>query len=241
MCNPALDFLFEIAYTVSTSFPLMKKIFAIGALSTALVAIVFSTWTPITASPLPPFSDTDSTTPAPMIAPVIAPMAVEHALKQVVPQAPTALAAPDPSNHLPASLSIPSIKLVASIAPVGTDSDGAMAVPIVPKTVGWYKDGTIPGTPGSAVLDAHVYLAFKTLKNVKTGDSVYVTNQSGTKLHFVVSATRTYFYTKVPAQTLFAQNDGGAHLNMITCSGTWLPSQGTYDHRLVVYATLASS
>jgi sortase (surface protein transpeptidase) len=220
----------------------MKKIFAIGALSIALAAIVFSTWTPITASPLPPFSDTDSATPAPMIAaPVAAPVALEHALKQVVPKAPIALAAPDPSNRLPISLSIPSIKLVASIAPVGTDSDGAMAVPTIPKTVGWYKDGTIPGTPGSAVLDAHVYLAFKTLKNVKTGDNIYVTSQSGKKLHFIVSATKTYFYTQVPAQTLFAQNDGDAHLNMITCSGTWLPSQGTYDHRLVVYATLASS
>jgi sortase A len=138
----------------------------------------------------------------------------------------------------PSRLTIPTIKLTASIKPVGTDSQGAMAVPVIPNTVGWYKNGTVPGALGSAVLDAHVYLAFKNLKKIKTGDSIYVETQNGSKLRFIVSRIASYLYTNVPMTTLFSLNDD-KHLNLITCAGAWLADQGTYDHRLAVYTTLA--
>lgn len=148
---------------------------------------------------------------------------------------PTAYAA---STDYPSRLSIPSIKLAASVAPVGVDPDGAMSVPVAPNTVGWYKNGTVPGKTGSAVLDAHVYLAFRDLKKVKVGDSIYVTGQSGKLSKFVVSGIGKYRYTNVPLGDLFTMNDA-ARLNLITCAGKWLPSKGTYDHRLIVYAKLA--
>jgi len=150
---------------------------------------------------------------------------------------PAALAA---SAAAPALVSIPSANINAAVVPVGTDADGAMAVPTVTNTVGWYDGGTVPGAPGSAVFAAHVYLAFKPLKKMAVGASIYVTDANGVKTRFVVTSIRTYPYRKVPAQTLFAQDDGLAHLNLITCSGTWLPAENTYDHRLVVYARRAS-
>ncbi len=139
----------------------------------------------------------------------------------------------------PSQLVIPSIKLAAPIRPVGLDLNGAMAVPTVPNTVGWFAAGTMPGEMGSAVLDAHIYLAFRNLKKTKVGDSVYVTTKDGAALRFVVSAIRSYAYNAVPLGDLFALNDS-KRLNLITCAGIWLPRQHTYDHRLVVYAELAS-
>ncbi len=139
---------------------------------------------------------------------------------------------------IPAQLSIPSLRLSAKIQGVGVDADGRMSVPTEPHTVGWYAEGTIPGAVGSAVLDAHVYAAFKTLKNINIGSSIYVTGANGAKLHFMVADIRSYIYNEVPTDLLFERADV-ARLNLITCSGTWLPTQGTYDHRLVIYAELA--
>jgi len=138
----------------------------------------------------------------------------------------------------PALIAIPSLRFQASIQAVWTDPNGSMSVPTAPNLVGWYAGGTIPGEVGSAVLDAHVYLAFKNLKNIKKNDAIYVTLKNGTKLRFVVTSTRTYAYNNVPADVVFNANDA-SRLNLITCAGTWLPRQGTYTKRLVVYATLA--
>src|SRR5581483_3191518 len=79
------------------------------------------------------------------------------------------------AQTVPSRLAIPSIRLAALIEPVGTDADGSMSVPIAPNAVGWYASGTVPGEWGTAVLDAHVYLAFRNLKNVKKGSNIYVT------------------------------------------------------------------
>jgi len=147
-------------------------------------------------------------------------------------------AAEKPQPPSPALLSIPSIKLTALIQPVGTEADGSMSVPLAPDTVGWYASGTLPGTFGSAVLDAHIYLAFKNLKNVKVGNPLYIAQSDGSWLRFVVTGTKTYAYQNVPLGKLFGANDK-KYLNLITCAGKWLPAKGTYDRRLVVYATLA--
>ena len=147
--------------------------------------------------------------------------------------------APNTPDNAPTVIVIPSIGLAAGIRSVGTDATGAMAVPTIANTVGWYGAGTVPGATGSAVLDAHVYLAFKNLKNVKPGDGIYVEAANGIIRYFVVTAARTYADAKVPLNTLFNAADS-AHLNLITCAGTWLPRAGTYSERLVVYATLAA-
>jgi hypothetical protein len=35
---------------------------------------------------------------------------------------------------------------------------------------------------------------------------------------------------------VFASNDGGAHLNLITCAGEWNKGKKSYSERLVVFA-----
>jgi LPXTG-site transpeptidase (sortase) family protein len=134
-------------------------------------------------------------------------------------------------------LVIPSINLNDPIIPVGTDATGAMAVPNGETSeVGWYDDGPQPGQAGSAVLDAHVFAAFKNLNEVKVGDSIYI-NENGESLHFVVTKVETFALSQITSQDLFVQTND-RDLNLITCAGNLTPDHSTYDHRLVVYSTL---
>ncbi len=135
----------------------------------------------------------------------------------------------------PVRVSIPSISLNSPVVGVGQNEKGEMDVPGgKTNNVGWYKYGTVPGNPGSAVLDAHVFAAFSELKYVKKGSDIYVTTADGMKLHFVVSHVQTYALSDLSPETLFAPS-GERLLNLITCAGSPTADGSTYTHRLVVY------
>ena len=136
----------------------------------------------------------------------------------------------------PVRLIIPSIKLDAPITPVGTNAKGEMDVPSgKTKNVGWYKDGTVPGENGTAVIDAHVFAAFSKLKNLKAGSDIYVVTATNERVHFVVGGAKTFTLNAITSRDLFG-SDGAARLNLITCAGSLTKSKTTYEHRLVVYA-----
>ncbi len=139
---------------------------------------------------------------------------------------------------LPARLLIPAIGLDSEIQYVGQNSKGEMDVPSGETNyVGWYQKGTVPGKTGSAVFAAHVFAAFSDLDRVPVGADIYVDTNGGERLHFVVEAAKTYELGSISSQTLFNRKDD-QRLNLITCAGTFVKSLDTYDHRLVVYATL---
>lgn len=148
------------------------------------------------------------------------------------------------SSHLPLRLIIPSISVNAGVQYVGQKSNGEMANPSNFTDVGWYKNGTVPGEIGSAVIAGHLDNAlalsgvFKHLGDVKQGDDVYVARKDGTKLHFVVDKIVSYPYKDAPSSQIFLSSDGKAHLNLITCAGTWIKSAHSYSLRMVVYTTL---
>jgi|GEM_PF-1121795 LPXTG-site transpeptidase (sortase) family protein len=136
-------------------------------------------------------------------------------------------------------LVIPSINLSDPVIPVGTDATGAMAVPNGKTSdAGWYDGGPQPGEVGSAVLDAHVFAAFKNLNEVKVGDSIFV-EENGESLRFVVTKVETFALSQITSQDLFTPTSD-RDLNLITCAGKLTPDRSTYDHRLVVYSALAS-
>ncbi|MDB5237903.1 MAG: peptidase sortase [Candidatus Kaiserbacteria bacterium] len=155
---------------------------------------------------------------------------------------PAAQASPDAQ---PARLRIPSLGIDASVQYVGITTAGNMGVPNNFTDVAWYKYGTLPGQVGSAVIDGHVdnglALAgvFKHLADIKTGADVYVVTKDGTKLRFIVESAQAYPYKSVPTTLLFNRKDK-ARLNLVTCSGSWVKGDKTYDERLVVYTVLAS-
>ncbi len=98
----------------------------------------------------------------------------------------------------PSHLSIPAIKVEANIKQVGITKKGNVSAPYNFTSVGWYKYGTFPGDIGNAILDGHVDngigLAgvFSNLKNLKTGDDIYITISSTETAHFVVTSSDTY-------------------------------------------------
>jgi sortase A len=142
------------------------------------------------------------------------------------------------SGVYPTRVSIPAINVSAPIQSVGINGKGEMAVPNgKSNNVGWWKDGTVPGEAGSAVLDAHVFAAFSALKKVQSGADIFVTMSDGSTRHFVVSSAKNFALNSLSSNELFRQTDS-PDLNLITCSGSLTANHSTYDHRLIVYSTL---
>lgn len=143
----------------------------------------------------------------------------------------------------PTRLRIPALNIDAKVQQTGLTKSGAMGTPSNFTDVAWYKYGPAPGQVGSAVIDGHVdnglSLAgvFKHLGDIKTDDDVYVTMQSGTQLHFKVSDIEIYPYKDAPSDLIFNRADT-VRLNLVTCDGTWVKGDKTYNERLVVYTTL---
>ena len=138
----------------------------------------------------------------------------------------------------PKRLIIPSIGLNASVQHLGVNEKGEMDVPDgATRDVGWYRHGTSPGERGSAVIDAHVYAAFKKLHLVPIGADIFVEMSNGSRTRFRAAEAIVYKLDEVPRDTLFNRADD-ERLNLITCAGRFDRTRKTYDHRLIVYAEL---
>lgn len=145
----------------------------------------------------------------------------------------------DPSR--PVRVIIPAINLDSKVLSLGREKNGEMSVPSGKgNDVGWYKYGTVPGNMGSAVLDAHVFAAFKNLNKLTEGDEIFVITDTDQKLRFVVGKTEIYKLEDLSPNTLFYQNDA-KRLNLITCAGSLTADKSTYTHRQVVFAQFADA
>lgn len=146
------------------------------------------------------------------------------------------------SLGIPIHLRIPKISVDAKIDSVGITSDGAVGAPKGPANVTWYNLGPRPGDKGSAVITGHYGKwkngegsVFDDLSKLSHGDKIYVEDEKGTTISFVVRELRTYDQNEnVPE--VFSSGDGKAHLNIITCEGVWIEAQQTYSNRLIVFA-----
>jgi LPXTG-site transpeptidase (sortase) family protein len=111
--------------------------------------------------------------------------------------------------------------------------------------VGWFTGSARPGEKGVAVVTGHVAQirggvltkpgVFKNLNVLQTGDKLYVTNDKGITTTFLVRESRLYD-PSADATSVFTSKDNGAHLNLITCEGTWNATRQSYSQRLVVFA-----
>lgn len=145
----------------------------------------------------------------------------------------------------PTRLKIPKINVDAPIDQVGLTPDGTLEAPHGAKNVGWYKLGPRPGDKGEAVIDGHygtwkngATSVFDKLNKLLPGDRINVQDATGATASFVVREYKIFPRT-MEAPEVFKSPNGGAHLNLITCQGTWNEAQQTYADRLVVFADLA--
>jgi LPXTG-site transpeptidase (sortase) family protein len=151
----------------------------------------------------------------------------------------------EPSG-LPVRLQIPIIGVDSFIEDAYITSEGAMEVPAGTVDVAWFALGPHPGQVGSAVIGGHfgiesgVPFVFYNLSKLSVGDNIYIVDDEGNTITFVVNSTALYA-ANADATTVFTSNDGKAHLNLITCEGTWNEVAGEYPDRTVVFTTEVSS
>lgn len=145
------------------------------------------------------------------------------------------------SPGLPIRLKIQRISTDAAIEYVGLTSDGAMDIPKGPVNVAWFNFGPRPGENGSAVIAGHygwkngIPAVFDNVHTLQKGDRIYIEDENGATITFVVRELRTFMETD-DASIVFISSDEGAHLNLVTCKGTWNKASKSYSERLVVFA-----
>ncbi len=138
-------------------------------------------------------------------------------------------------------LMIPSINVNTSIQYLGVTPKGEMDVPSNTVDVGWFKLGSRPGEKGSAVISGHFdgkngeAGVFTNLNKLRKGDNIYIQDDKGRYISFIVRESRTY--DPGYAEEVFSVNDT-AHLNLITCDGVWDGAKKSYTKRLVVFADI---
>lgn len=142
---------------------------------------------------------------------------------------------------LPTQLDIPRIGIKAVVKNLGLTSDGAVPVPKGTADVAWLNLGVIPGNSGSAVITGHAGWEYKqsavfdNLYQLRSGDKIYIKDEWGNKIPFIVQSSQIY-RANADIPKVFFQNDGKSHLNLITCVGAWNAITQTYADRLVVFA-----
>lgn len=150
----------------------------------------------------------------------------------------------DPSGHrtagLPMRLKIPRIKVDSAVEYVGLTPDGAVGAPKDSVRVAWFNLGPRPGENGSAVITGHYGRknrkgsVFDNLYKLRKGDQLYIEDEKGVIITFVVRESRRYD-PKADAPDVFGSSDGRAHLNLVTCEGAWDRVSKSYSKRLVVF------
>ncbi len=242
-----------VALTSGKSATEAAQTFEKGAQLTALPAPVTPLPTgPTEPTPLPtstalPVQPTLASTPTPLATPVAAPLTVttdpNTATAAPASQTPT----PRPANYvIPNKIKIPSIQVDTFVERVGVTKEGNMDVPKNIWNTAWFGNGGYrPGDPGNAVIAGHLdapgtVAVFWNLDKIKVGDKVILTDQSGKTMTFEVYDKQVYPINNAPLQTIFGPSNE-AHLNLITCGGTFDRSAHIYNKRLVVYTRLAAT
>lgn len=196
----------------------------------------------------PPVQETPSDSPAP---PATAPAEDEPAPPEEPANPPsippfTIGQAPDGHDRVPIGLRIPALDQEAAVNPAGVASNGDMEVPANVTDVAWYKYGSAPGEPGSAVLAAHVDLAgqgpgvFFELRDLEPGSVIFVDFDDGSSEAWVAEARTIYDKEELPTDAIFSR-EGPPVLTLITCGGGFNEQARRYDSNVVVYAVPAET
>jgi hypothetical protein len=153
-----------------------------------------------------------------------------------------AAVAPLPASE-PVRLRIPQIRVDTPVMRLGLDAAGGLDVPPEgnPNIAGWYKDGTPPGTPGTAVVAGHVDTAegpavFYHLGSLRKGHTVEVLRRDGRTAVFTIDAIEVYDAADFPDSKVYGKA-ARPELRVITCGGGFVEGKG-YRGNVVVFAHL---
>ncbi|MFH9982693.1 class F sortase [Streptomyces sp. NPDC088337] len=146
----------------------------------------------------------------------------------------------------PVRLRIAAIGVNAPMTRVGLDAAGALRTPPSgkPGLVGWYGDGTAPGSAGTAIATGHLDTptgdpgVFYHLGALTKGATIEISRADRRTTVFAVRAVELYDRKKFPSQKVYGSS-GRPELRLITCGGGYTKRTG-YLSNVVVYATLTA-
>lgn len=158
--------------------------------------------------------------------------------------APTA-AAPLPAAR-PVRIDIPGLRVSAPLVDLTLDSRGRLGVPDPAdrNLAGWYRDGVTPGSPGNAIVVAHVDTstgpaAFAGLDALPAGATVDVRRADRKIATFRIYATEVYEKSDFPSTHVYGPTKD-AQLRLLTCGGAYDRGAGGYQSNVVAFARLTS-
>jgi len=140
---------------------------------------------------------------------------------------------------------IPAIAVDSDLEQLALDpSTGALTPPDAWLSAGWYRDGTVPGDIGPAVIAGHVDSVtepaiFARLGELTAGDEVLVTLSDGAVRTFVVDRATSAPKAGFPTDEVYGPTPT-SQLRLITCDGTFDRATGHYLDNLIVFASLES-
>lgn len=139
----------------------------------------------------------------------------------------------------PVRLQIPRLQVDAKTDSLGLTKSGDMASPNNIADAGWYKLGTMPGNEGSAVIAGHKTGfkgepgLFTNLGKLREGDIINTIDEKNQVIRFVVREVKNYEQNENSSEVFTSLS--GAHLNLITCTGSWSKTTDSFSERLVVF------
>lgn len=148
----------------------------------------------------------------------------------------------------PKYLIIPKLNINTNVYAVGKTEHGAIDAPQTAWGVGWYRDGTLPGSgSGAALIDGHVNDAFNTpgvfyeLSTLSTGDDITIIRGDDSQLRYKVVKTTEEPLKNINMNKVLSSIEAGKEgLNLVTCGGKYDKATNTFADRVIVYAVRAS-
>jgi sortase (surface protein transpeptidase) len=156
-------------------------------------------------------------------------------------------AGPSPSS-VPVRVRIPAIGVDAPVTGLGLRPDGTLASPPQdrPGLTGWFRDGTAPGTAGTAVLAGHVdaqgggRAVFYRLGALRPGDTVEVQRQDGARVVFTLYAVEVFEGADFPDEVVYGST-GYPEIRLITCGGEFSAERNEYLSNIVAFGVLSDA
>ncbi|MEU1433263.1 class F sortase [Streptomyces sp. NPDC005775] len=146
----------------------------------------------------------------------------------------------------PLRVEIPELRVSAPLVDLTLDSGGKLGVPDPAdrNLAGWYRDGVTPGSPGNAIVVAHVDTptgpaAFAGLDTLGPGATVDVRRADRTVATFRIYAIEEFEKSDFPSDRVYGPTRD-AQLRLLTCGGAYDPAAGGYQSNVVAFARLVS-
>ncbi|WP_327709430.1 class F sortase [Streptomyces sp. NBC_00464] len=146
----------------------------------------------------------------------------------------------------PLRVDIPALHVSAPLVDLTLDDRGKLGVPDPAERnlAGWYRDGVTPGSPGTAVVVAHVDTptgpaAFAGLDTLRPGATVDVRRTDRTVAAFRIYAIEEFEKSDFPSSRVYGPAKD-AQLRLLTCGGAYDPAAGGYQSNVVAFARLVA-